>query len=255
MVLTEYLVGVMVSRVMEWLHRVYDDCGAVLPKPYKKYWKRFTFDFLSANDNNHAWGSAARAGSGKTMWMTAFILTLCEIAVEGGELCQTVMGGMVFVVQKIETINEMVDVIERYFPGRHDLIGAIQSFSPSGKKRGLCMNPEAAAYDDCVPIECSYAESCPIVHSTAKGHTTLITGITQARFLRYRRSEDSMHRMMYRTFRGVEIPRRFLFFDEKFEMAEILNLSKEGLNIFSNSFEQFSSTQNMPDNKIAAFIL
>ena len=252
MVLTEYLVGVMVSRVMEWLHRVYDDCGAVLPKPYKKYWKRFTFDFLSANDNNHAWGSAARAGSGKTMWMTAFILTLCEIAVEGGELCQTVMGGMVFVVQKIETINEMVDVIERYFPGRHDLIGAIQSFSPSGKKRGLCMNPEAAAYDDCVPIECSYAESCPIVHSTAKGHTTLITGITQARFLRYRRSEDSMHRMMYRTFRGVEIPRRFLFFDEKFEMAEILNLSKEGLNIFSNSFEQFSSTQNMPDNKIAA---
>ena len=251
-ILSEYLVEVIVAYVMKWLRQVYSDCGAVLLKPYRKFWGKFTRDFLSANNNDCAWISAARAGSGKTMWMTAFILALCEIVVEGRELCQAVIGGMVFVVQKIETINEMADVVERYFPGRHDLIGVIQSFSPSGKKRGLCMNPEAVAYGDCVPDECRYAENCPIVLSASRGRITLITGITQARFIRYRRSDDCMHNLMFRNVRGIEIPRRFLFFDEKFEMAEIASLSKERLNSFSNSFELFSSTLNMSDSKIAA---
>lgn len=250
-ILSEYLVGVIVSYVMKWLTTVYDSCGATLSKPYRKYWEKFTRAFLSANDNSRAWISAARAGSGKTMWMQAFILSLCEIAVEDKVLYQAVMGGLVFVVQKIETLNEMVDTIERWFPGRDDLIGVIQSFSPSGKKRGLCMNPDASIYDDCVRSECSYAESCPIIHSAERGRISLITGITQARFIKYRKSDDCIHNLMYRNFRGAEIPRRFLIFDEKSEMAEILNLSKEGLNSFSNSFEQFSLTQNMPDNKIA----
>lgn len=251
-ILSEYQAGAIASYVMKWLTVVYDSCGAALSKPYRKYWGKFTRAFLSANDNDRAWISAARAGSGKTIWTKAFFLALCEIAVKDGELCQAIKGGVVFVVQKIETLNEMADVIEQWFPDHRDLIGVVQSFSPSGKKRGLCLNPKAASHDDCIPAECSFAESCSIVHSAARGRTALIAGITQARFLRYRRSDNRIHKLMYRDLGGMEVPRRFLIFDEKLEMAEISILSKEGLNSISNSFEQFGSFRNMADNKIAA---
>lgn len=37
-ILSEYLVEVIVAYVMKWLRQVYSDCGAVLLKPYRKFW-------------------------------------------------------------------------------------------------------------------------------------------------------------------------------------------------------------------------
>ena len=65
--------------VMKWLNKLYESCGAVLSDQYRSFWRKFTEDFLKERNNHTAWVCGARAGSGKTMWLTAFALALCDL--------------------------------------------------------------------------------------------------------------------------------------------------------------------------------
>lgn len=245
-------IGHLTAMLMEWLFELYQTYGASFPSSYQKYWEQFTKKFLRNENSQIAWICSARAGSGKSMWLTAFVLMLCELANANTPLYQKVQGGLVFVVQKIETLNDLAVTVTNFFPGQAGLFTAVQSLSASGKKNGLCKNKEASFFEDCVYDECPYAASCPIATSVVSGRKALIAGITQARFMQSRKSESAIHNLLYRQVGTDEIPRRFLFFDERFEMSKISCLSKSCLNHFSDDFEEFIRTRNIRDNKIAA---
>ena len=81
--LPDYFIESFTGQVMKWLQKIYDERGARLTKGMRNTWKRFTLSLLKPERNDHPIVCAAKAGMGKTTWMTAVNLALSEYEVNG----------------------------------------------------------------------------------------------------------------------------------------------------------------------------
>lgn len=220
----------LIAAIMQWIEQICFERGQQIDDKLRKAWKSFTQLAVEGENLGLPIICAALAGMGKTTWMLAFILALCEFEVNGyGDeaMEQFLRGGVVFVVQRIETLQRFAEEIEKYFPGRRNLIACIRSFSAEDRLTGACRNTEVTDYRDCHPATCPYAAECEIVNSAKQGESSLIVGITQERFYIYRRaSEDWLQQhMLLREDEGKTYSRRFLFFDERFDMHDISSMN------------------------------
>lgn len=251
--LPDYFIQSFTGQIMKWLRKIYDERGARLTKSMRKKWKRFTLSLLKTEGNDNPIVCAAKAGMGKTTWMTAVNLALCEYEVEGypdSVSKEFLRGGILFVVQKIDTLKEFEAAIEEHFPGHPELISIVRSLSDKEVSNGLCSNPDVTSYSDCNPRDCLYSSSCKIASSSRRGYHSLITGITQERYYLLRQRCSGMVNMCYRTIGDDAFPRFFLFFDERFDMPQIYRLSQNEINLFSDHLESLSASRKASEQKI-----
>lgn len=123
-------------------------------------------------------------GYGKSTWITAFILALVclSLSPEYQKLIRY-LGGIVVVLQKVETLNEIMQTIEKCFPGKSkEVMTPLQSWTPSGREAGYCQNPHIHSFAECRDSNCPYAATCPLIKLNESARYSLIIGMTQARF-------------------------------------------------------------------------
>lgn len=211
------------------------------------YWKYVTRKVFSSLHKETALVCPARAGYGKSTWILAFILTMCELWVLHDPLAD-VLGGVILVLQKVETLNNIVSTIFAFFPtAPQDLAVALQSWTLSGQEYGYCKNKQVSSYQECRKEHCPYAASCEILRFEQMAGQAYILCMTQVRF-NILRKDGRFDQYLYR--QDGEFPRRFLIFDEKFDFAQIQELTMEIINLASNELENLASKQDVTDYAI-----
>lgn len=246
--LSEFQAGKLVHLVMQYIDRLCEKRGS---KIEQKYWKKITRKILNAPSRKQAYVIAARAGSGKSTWIYAFLLALCELYFNKDSLAEA-LGGVVLVLQKVESINGILDTIDYFFPGRSDeVMVALQGWSKSGKDRGYCQNQSVESFEACQKRQCPYAADCKVLTFEQKAQCSFIIGMTQARFDMLRNAPQGVEKLMHRiSGLNTAVPRRFLIFDEKFEMAQTIVLDRETINRASNDLERLGRERDVVDSKI-----
>ena len=216
------------------------------------YWREVTREILRASGPGIQ-VIPARAGSGKSTWIRAFLLVLCKLWVEKDPLAEA-LGGVLLVVQKVEDLNEIVDLLQQTYPGADSSMAvALQSLTKSGRDRGLCLNPDVKDYVDCDKRTCLYASDCPLITINEEGPRAFLLGVTQARFYAMRR-DGCLDELLYRIRRPEQspIPRRFILFDEKPELYQICALDLERINQASSSLEKLVQQRKLADHQACA---
>lgn len=191
----------------------------------------------------------AQAGSGKSTWIMAFLLALCQLyrrcPAEAAEL-----GGVLLVVQKVETLNEIHQALAGELgPGAGELMVPLQSLTPSGKALGLCPNPQVEVHTQCSPETCPYAPDCPLRALGERSRRAYILGVTQARFYGLRQNGLLDELLLREAADAPPVPRRWLIFDEKPELFEVDSLSTEKLNRISSQFEHLAARKRLTDRR------
>lgn len=231
---------------MEYLGKLCERRGASVDTAY---WKIITRKILSAGAGNSTMVVPARAGSGKSTWILAFLLALCDMYLNELDTAES-LGGVMLVLQ----LNDVVHEIKRFFPrDADDVITVLQSWNPSGVKRGFCQNRSAQSFEDCKRERCEYASTCQILAFQRKAPSAFIIGMTQSRFVKLRSSETGIEPYMVRMRGATAVNRRFLIFDEKFEMANTKTLSLRDINDASNEIESKGQSCNRSDLQIRNF--
>lgn len=164
-------------------------------------------------------------GYGKSTWISAFILALVYLSLspEYQKLIRY-LGGIVVVLQKVETLNEIMQTIEKYFPGKSkEVMTPLQSWTPSGREAGYCQNPHIHSFSECRDGNCLYAPNCPLIKLNESARYSLIIGMTQARFQMLYKTG---HCIIPHTTPDGDLARRFFLFDEKLEMLHRSVLNK-----------------------------
>ena len=90
-----YRLSSLVKKYLERLGRSVDLC----------YWMKITKSLLSSSAPG-VQVVPAQAGSGKSTWVLAFLLALCEFAGSNPQETRS-LGGVLLVVQKVETLNQL----------------------------------------------------------------------------------------------------------------------------------------------------
>ncbi len=212
------------------------------------YWRSITEDILGVTTRDKAMVIPARAGAGKSTWIKAFILSLCELVFARDPLVAS-LGGVVIVLQKVETLNELLGTIEGFFPGHAEVVMvALQGWSKSGQDHGFCHNKYAGTYRECRRERCPYASTCKVLDFLKRADSSLIVGMTQARFSLLQKA-DELTPFLFRSSLEHEslIPRRFLIFDEKFEMVQTSTLGVPQINEASTEVERVVTSLKFPD--------
>lgn len=243
--LSRYSVNVLTKLVLKYISRLLQANGATVDTAY---WGLITEDIFGARTRDKAMVIPARAGAGKSTWTTAFILALCELNLEQDPLAGS-LGGVMIVLQKVQTLNEILDTIESFFPGHsEELMVALQGWSKSGQDHGFCPNQHTGSYRDCRKERCPYASTCKVIRFLDGVESGFIVGMTQARFSMLRRA-DELTPFLYRlaTEHETSIPRRFLIFDEKYDMAQQSILSVPQVNDASTEVERIVTSLKFPD--------
>lgn len=234
--------------VMRFLGKICTERGIQLDLGY---WKQRTRDILSTQNPGEALVIPARAGAGKSTWLLAFVLALCELHLSGDPLASA-LGGAVLVLQKVESLNEIVSAVEKHFPSLAEApVVALQGWSESGQRRGFCQNAQATSYEDCGKASCPFASNCDILRFGQQAEHAYIVGMTQARFQLLRQA-NALTPFLSRTPENGEAPihRRFLIFDEKFEFAQTLSLNTQLIDQASSELEELIRTRNVSDRAI-----
>ena len=218
----ETLVSFQVKRltglVMENLAALCRERGVVLNT---KYWRRITREIL-ASDSRESLIIPARAGSGKSTWIRAFLQAFAHICQKDPQLDRALVG-ITVVVQKVETPNQLVEQINNE---DSTTMVALQGWNPSGSQRGFCANPEVNHYDQCRRYTCPYSEHCRLLSFQQQAPYASVVGLTQERF-QLLREAGALDKILWRTFSDqVTLPRRYLIFDEKITMAQTSALNK-----------------------------
>lgn len=233
--LTPYAVRYFSKLVMQWMHKLCEDRGFSVDF---SYWEACTLTLLSADSNKNATIVPSRAGFGKSTWILALLLASCDLNQNMPAFARS-LGGLVLVVQKIETLNEILHCIEHYFPdSSSDLVAMLQGWSQSGQQNGFCRNQLVNSFEQCHKQACPYASDCQILQFNQHGDQAYIVGITQARFNLLRRNQHSLDALLKRTTEQGETYRRFIIFDEKFDFAQTATLQMETINNASSHFER-----------------
>ena len=211
------------------------------------YWKYVTRKVFSSLHKETALVCPARAGYGKSTWILAFILTMCELWVLHDPLAD-VLGGVILVLQKVETLNNIVSTIFAFFPtAPQDLAVALQSWTLSGQEYGYCKNRQVNGYKECQKAHCPYAASCKILEFNQLADQAYILCMTQARFSLLRK-EGTLDQYLSR--QGGKLPRRVLIFDEKFDSTQTQELTMEIINQASTELENLARKRDVTDYAI-----
>ena len=236
------LVERLTGLVMENLAEVCQERGVVLNT---KYWKRITREIL-ASDSRKSLIIPARAGSGKSTWIQAFLQAFAHICQKDPRLDRALVG-ITVVVQKVETLNQLVEEISKKYS---TAMVALQGWNPSGSKRGFCANPEVIHYDQCRRYACPYSEHCRLLSFQQQAPYAPVVGLTQERFVLLREA-GALDKILRRTFLSdqVTLPRRFLIFDEKITMAQISTLNKPVIDQASTEIERLIRKGNLSDSQ------
>lgn len=235
------LVERLTGLVMENLEDLCRKRGVVLNT---KYWKRITREIL-ASDSRESLIIPARAGSGKSTWIQAFLQAFAHICQKDPRLDRALVG-ITVVVQKVETLNQLVEEISKKYS---TAMVALQGWNPSGSKRGFCANPEVNHYDQCRRYACPYSERCRLLSFQQQAPYAPVVGLTQERFLLLRES-GALDKILRRTFSDqVTLPRRYLIFDEKITMAQTSTLNKPVIDQASTEIERLIRQGELSDSQ------
>lgn len=229
--LGDALIAQLTGRVMRYLHQLCDERGARLDF---QYWKNITHRILSLHDSGTLSVVPSQAGSGKSTWILAFILAVSESLLGASELLAT-LGGILLVVQKVEDLENFVELVRDHFPDSPvPLMVAMQSYSPTARERGLCINPQVQDFRDCSTKSCPYAEECPLLSMMSNARNAPILGMTQARY-NILRANGTLP--LYLDGGEGSVSRRFLLYDEKPDLFPAAIMSIPIINKASSEIE------------------
>ena len=240
--LASFQVERLTGLVMENLAGLCRERGVALNT---KYWRRITQEIL-ASDSRESLIIPARAGSGKSTWLLAFLRAFAHLCREDPRLDRALVG-ITVVVQKVETLNQLVEQINNE---DSTTMVALQGWNPSGSQRGFCANPEVNHYDQCRRYACPYSERCRLLSFQQQAPYAPVVGLTQERFVLLREA-GALDKILRRTFLSdqVTLPRRFLIFDEKITMAQTSTLNKPVIDQASTEIEGLIRQGDLSDSQ------
>lgn len=97
--LSRFLQEKLEKKVMNYLRKLCEQRSASVDL---SYWKMITRKILSAESDCSTMVVPARAGAGKSTWILAFLLALCDMYLNDRETAES-LGGVMLVLQKVET--------------------------------------------------------------------------------------------------------------------------------------------------------
>lgn len=243
--LSDYLVEKLLDRTMLYFKNF---CTARQIKLDEKYWRRNIRRILKTKTPDKALVISSPAGSGKSTWMQSFLQAIRDLMKEQPEFDLSLVG-VVVVLQKVEDLNELADLLNGDCASEHPTMVSLQGWTDSGSRRGLCRNPSVDNYDACLRQQCPYAEKCPILHFPEEAKIAPIVGMTQERFCQLR--DQGLDSVLYRQCPdGQEHPRRYILFDEKFQMASVTAVNADTINAASNAFSALIQKLDLTDQRV-----
>ena len=140
---------------MHFIHELCHQRGASVDFDY---WRKITKSVLKGLTGRKPLVCPARAGSGKSTWITAFLLAACELRLNNDPLADVF--SILLVLQKIESLNSIRDTIADFFPNAPEtLVVPLQGWTTAGQQAGFCKNTQVTSFDQCPRDNCTYAAS------------------------------------------------------------------------------------------------
>lgn len=243
--LTKALITKLLGCLEKWFKWLQKNYGNDVDVPC---WKKLAKEIFGSIENLKPIVCPARAGFGKSTFIKALLLTLCELKINNDPLAD-VFGGVILVVQKVETLNEIHDIIYRAFPGAGpDLMIPLQGLTPSGLKSGVCLNECQMDPPRCFGSSCTFSRECKLRYYEENVGQAYVLGITQSRFYRLRTTDNLAK---YLSIRGAPSPRRIFIFDEVFNFADSQVLLAEAASAASIELETLAAKLAIPDRLIS----
>ena len=166
------------DRVMYYIRELCHQRGASVDF---KYWRKITKRVLKGLTDRKPLVCPARAGSGKSTWITAFLLAACELRLNNDPLADVF--SILLVLQKIESLNSIRDTIADFFPNAPEtLVVPLQGWTTAGQQAGFCKNAQVISFDQCPRDNCTYAASCDVLRFGELAGQAFVLGVSQARF-------------------------------------------------------------------------
>lgn len=230
--LSSYQVEYLTGKVMKHLRKICEKRGTSLDS---SYWKQITRQILSSTSPEETLIVPSPAGSGKSTWIIAFNRTLIEVCREEPEFGSSLVGTLI-ILQKVSDLNNLSSELNGDAPEDDPPMIALQGWSVSGQKMGFCRNTNVHSYDECQRTKCPFSLGCQLLSFQEKATSALVVGITQERFYMLR-SSGNLDMLLYRLLPdGRLLPRRYIIFDEKHQMAQIHTLTKPLIDQASTEF-------------------
>ncbi len=244
--LSDYLIQKITKRIMKHMSRLCRERGAELDLDY---WEYCTRKILGQHSTKEAIIIPAPAGSGKSTWIEAFNQAMVELFCDEPDLSDNLIG-ITVVLQKVEDLNRLAEVLNEGTEEDRPNMVALQALTESGKRMGFCMNQDVKSFEDCNPSTCSFSNRCRILKFREQALTAPIVGLTQERFLMLRDS-GYLSSVLYRIGKdGRPYPRRYLIFDEKFQMAPTQVLDKNVIDEASKELTRLIEKKGVSDQQV-----
>lgn len=209
------------------------------------YWRKITNRVLRGLTDRKPLVCPARAGSGKSTWITAFLLAACELQIKGDPLADVF--SVLLVLQKIESLNSIRDTITTFFPDAPEtLVVPLQGWTTASQQAGFCKNAQVTSFDQCPRDNCTYAASCGVLRFGQLAGQAFVLGVSQARFDLLRKG-NALDGLLYQEENNQP---RILIFDEKFEFAPIYRLTQTTLDTASSQLERLITQRDLKDRRV-----
>lgn len=230
------------DRVMHFLRELCRRRGVAVDF---EYWRKITKRVLNGMVGRKPLVCPARAGSGKSTWITAFLLAACELRLNNDPLADVF--SVLLVLQKIESLNGIRDTIAAFFPNAPEtLVVPLQGWTAASQKAGFCKNKQVTSFDQCRKDNCPYAASCDVLRFGQLAGQAFVLGISQARFDLLRKG-NALDGLLHQ--QENDHP-RILIFDEKFEFAPLYHLTQTTLDAASSQLERLITQRDLKDRRV-----
>ena len=244
--LSSYQVEYLTGKVMKHLRKICETRGTALDF---SYWKHMTRQILSSTSPEETLIVPSPAGSGKSTWILAFNRTLIEVCQKEPEFGSSLVGTLI-VLQKVSDLNELASELNSDAPEDDPPMIALQGWSVSGQKMGFCRNANVHSYDECQRAKCPFALGCQLLSFQKEATSAPVVGVTQERFYMLR-SSGNLDMLLYRLLPGGRLlPRRYIIFDEKHQMAQIHTLTKPLIDQASTEFNTLIRKVESTDSNV-----
>lgn len=240
--LTAAQAAFMADRVMYYIEELCRRRGAAVDF---EYWRKITKRVLNSLTGQKPLVCPARAGSGKSTWITAFLLAACELRLNNDPLADVF--SVLLVLQKIESLNDIRDTIADFFPNAPEtLVVPLQGWTVASQKAGFCKNKQVTSFDQCRKDNCPFAASCDVLRFGQLAGQAFVLGVSQARFDLLRKG-NALDGLLHQ--QENDHP-RILIFDEKFEFAPLYHLTQTTLDAASSQLERLITQRDLKDRRV-----
>ena len=232
----------MADRVMYYIEELCRRRGAAVDF---EYWRKVTKRVLKGLADRGPLVCPARAGSGKSTWITAFLLAACELRLNNDPLADVF--SVLLVLQKIESLNGIRDTIADFFPNAPEtLVVPLQGWTAASQKAGFCKNKQVTSFDQCRKDNCPFAASCDVLRFGQLAGQAFVLGVSQARFDLLRKG-NALDGLLHQQENNHP---RILVFDEKFEFAPLYHLTQTTLDAASSQLERLITQRDLKDRRV-----